>query len=182
MYTRTIKPKRKRLDKSSSEFSSDSSLIRSAFENLNISNSYSNESFYDNFSDSSQERRKLPPLREDHEHSKQHKRSRSRSRSQFRSHRDHSRERERREKRIRQDEMVKKAEHSTAEILRSSGKSLDGDMTMDESFNYYICDEKFTHYAAHLDSGIIDKIKRGEFVELEKLLPKEKDFLELTTG
>ena len=35
-------------------------------------------------------------------------------------------------------------------------------------------DDDFFHLTCHLDSALISKIERGEFVELEKLLPKDK--------
>ena len=49
-------------------------------------------------------------------------------------------------------------------------------MTRDDDFNYHVCDEKFTHFSAHLDKTLISKIENGEFIELEELLPKEKCF------
>ena len=35
-------------------------------------------------------------------------------------------------------------------------------------------DDDFFHHSSHIDGILIQKIKAGKFVELEKLLPKEK--------
>ena len=40
--------------------------------------------------------------------------------------------------------------------------------------NHWECDERFSHYTAHVDKTLKEKIKKGEFVDLEKLLPKTK--------
>ena len=37
-----------------------------------------------------------------------------------------------------------------------------------------LTDDDFFHLTCHVDSGLIAKIEKGEFVELEKLLPKDK--------
>ena len=37
-----------------------------------------------------------------------------------------------------------------------------------------ISDDDFFHLTFHIDPNLIHKIEKGEFVELEKLLPKER--------
>ena len=116
--------------------------------------------------------------------------SRSRSCSRHREwyKQDEQRKREH-EKRERQDELVQKAEDAKAEIVKPSGKTVkERGMTIDHKFNYQLCDKKFSHFASHLDVALINKIENGEFVELEKPLPKEKSYstaedhrMELTT-
>ena len=43
-------------------------------------------------------------------------------------------------------------------------------------------DDEFFHVSCHVDSGIKLKIQRGDFVELERLLPKPKNFRQDNTG
>ena len=37
-----------------------------------------------------------------------------------------------------------------------------------------VSDDDFFHLTCHIDPSLIHKIEKGEFVELEKLLPKDK--------
>ena len=37
-----------------------------------------------------------------------------------------------------------------------------------------VSDDDFFHLTCHIDPNLIHKIEKGEFVELEKLLPKDK--------
>ena len=64
--------------------------------------------------------------------------------------------------------MIKEAEHLKASFTRPSGKSRADLMYVHE------CDDAYFHYTSHVDKQTREKIKRGEFVELEKLLPKYK--------
>ena len=37
-----------------------------------------------------------------------------------------------------------------------------------------VSDDDFFHLTCHIEPSLIHKIKKGEFIELEKLLPKDK--------
>ena len=37
-----------------------------------------------------------------------------------------------------------------------------------------VSDDDFFHLTCHIDPNLIHKIEKGEFVELEKLIPKDK--------
>ena len=72
------------------------------------------------------------------------------------------------------DEMIRVAELNKAKIMKAPGKMLVNPELGFEHTNHLLCDESFFHYAAHVDKGLRDKIKKGEFIELEKLLQKNK--------
>ena len=99
-------------------------------------------------------------------------RSRSRSWSHSRSrHRTSSRERARRDKREKEEHrrrlgnsMVLEAERSKAKILQPSGN---------DDFVYH-GDQYFHNFSAHVDKSLREKIERGEFVDLGKLLIKNR--------
>ena len=64
-------------------------------------------------------------------------------------------------------ELVKSAERSKAEIFKPPGKD-------QNKLSVYEQDDEFFHYTAHIDEATIAKIEMGKFVDLAKLLPKEK--------
>ena len=47
-------------------------------------------------------------------------------------------------------------------------------MSFDKNSNYQLSDESFFVYTSHVEKSTKEKIFRGEFVELEKLIPKSK--------
>ena len=76
----------------------------------------------------------------------------------------------------RAEQLIKEAEQLKASIIRPSGKSKRMSYR-DESFNrfkVFQCDKAYFHNTSHIDKATKDKIKKAEFVELEKLLPKER--------
>ena len=64
------------------------------------------------------------------------------------------------------DKLIRDAEHLKASVTRPSGKK--------DLLYVHQCDDAFFHYTAHVDKVLKEKIKKGEFMELEKLLPKQK--------
>ena len=61
--------------------------------------------------------------------------------------------------------IIHDAELAKAKILQLPGKDPDFKHT-----NHLLCDESYFHYAAHVDRSIRDKIKKGQYVDWEKLL------------
>lgn len=70
------------------------------------------------------------------------------------------------------EKMVKDAGHSRVEILKPACRG--GNKSKHESSEYSDSDDEFFHSTAHVDQTLIEKIERGNFVDLAKLLPKEK--------
>ena len=62
--------------------------------------------------------------------------------------------------------LIKQAELSKAKLLRPSGEQYD-----------YSRDDDFYHFMAHIDKGLQEKIRKGEFIELNKLLVRRKPIL-----
>ena len=82
-------------------------------------------------------------------------------------------EQEERERRRVLDKMVTDAEKSKAEIFKPTGR--DPNEAKDErNLSIVEMDDDFFHHTAHIDSAMIQKIEKGEDVDLAKLLPKER--------
>ena len=64
------------------------------------------------------------------------------------------------------DDMIIEAEKSKAEIYRPKGKEIE----VDNDDN----DDDFDTVSAHVDPTLIPKIERGKYVDLAKLLHREK--------
>ena len=62
--------------------------------------------------------------------------------------------------------LIKQAELSKAKLLRPSGEQYD-----------YSRDDDFYHFMAHIDKGLQEKIRKGEFIQLNKLLVRRKPIL-----
>ena len=52
--------------------------------------------------------------------------------------------------------------------------NVNGDCTNILNIGSGVSDDDFFHLTCHIDPNLIHKIEKGEFVELEKLLPKDK--------
>ena len=84
---------------------------------------------------------------------------------------DQQREKEKREAQVSIEQMVKEAELHKAEIYKPPGTFKTrhkSEMSQAE------IDDDFFHSNSHVDTTLFAKIEKGEFVELHKLLPKEK--------
>ena len=68
-----------------------------------------------------------------------------------------------REINIKVDQMIRGVEDLEATIARPSGKDL---------LYIHQCDNDFSHYMTDADKSLKEKIKKGEFVELEKTITK----------
>ena len=62
------------------------------------------------------------------------------------------------------ENLVREAERGRAEVYRPPG----------EYRSQYELDDAFFHEVSHLDQALIAKIEKGDYVDLHKLLPKEK--------
>ena len=85
--------------------------------------------------------------------------------------------------RERADQLMKKAEKLKASIVRPNGKLHSSNSCTNlgnvsshhcDRYRVYQWNEEYFQYTAHIDRNTEDKIKRGEFVELQKLLPRDK--------
>ena len=65
--------------------------------------------------------------------------------------------------------IIHDVELAKAKILQLPGKDSDFKHT-----KHLLCDESYFHYAAHVDRSIRNKIKKGQYVDLEKLLLKNR--------
>ena len=65
------------------------------------------------------------------------------------------------------ERMILDAERFKAAVDRPSGKE------MPNLFPTQTVDDEFFHLTCHIDSNLVPKIERGEFIELEKLLPRD---------
>ena len=71
------------------------------------------------------------------------------------------------------ERMITDAEWSRANIFKPPG----GNEVLLKSFHTKMIsemDDDFFHYSAHIDNTLVQKIEKGEYVDLAKLLPKEK--------
>ena len=66
-------------------------------------------------------------------------------------------------------QMVVDAEKCKATIDRIEGKQV----TYPVNYQLQTIDDEFFHLMCHVDMSLVPKIERGEFVDLEKLLPKD---------
>ena len=69
---------------------------------------------------------------------------------------------------IRRDEMIRDAERLKATIVRPPGMAFQSNVT------HSGCDDSFFQSVCHVDKQTREKIKRGESVDLVKLLPRNK--------
>ena len=69
---------------------------------------------------------------------------------------------------LKAEELIKHAEHLKAYIIRPPGKAHLSHHT------YSGCDDSFFQSLSHVDKTTREKIKRGESVDLAKLLPRNK--------
>ena len=74
--------------------------------------------------------------------------------------------------RLRADKALVDAEKYKARVENPSGTNNDPFRLLDIGSG--VSDDDFFHLTCHIDPNLIHKIEKGEFVELEKLLPKEK--------
>ena len=81
------------------------------------------------------------------------------------------RQREKQEARANIEQMIKEAELGKAEIYKPPGK-LTGSVV--HNMSQAEMDEEFFHSSSHVDATLVTKIIKGEYVDLHKLLPKEK--------
>ena len=77
------------------------------------------------------------------------------------------------------DHIILEAEKFKADVVAPKGKQIDKDQfdVITPELNLrrlFDNNDDFFHVTCHLDEGLKNKIKQGEFVDLEKLLPKEK--------
>ena len=75
-----------------------------------------------------------------------------------------------RDARARADKVVVDAERFKAGILPPPGQS----NLYKEFAGHNLSDDDFFHLTCHIDKALREKIERGEYVELERLLPKDK--------
>ena len=75
------------------------------------------------------------------------------------------------------DHVILAAEHFKATINKPTGK--DQVENFNKSQEQYACsldmDDQFFHITCHIEEGIKSKIQKGQYVELEKLLPKTRN-------
>ena len=71
----------------------------------------------------------------------------------------------------REDKMITDAEKGKAEIFKPPGNCSNRSNYV---CNAYEIDDEFFLLTAHVDESLIPKIQKGEFVDLAKLLPREK--------
>lgn len=81
------------------------------------------------------------------------------------------------------DRMIREAEKDKARMVKPVGECVSSSVrtrevinvidTIPRDVNTDRCDELVHHVSAHVDDNMRTKIQRGEFVELEKLLPKD---------
>ena len=71
----------------------------------------------------------------------------------------------------RADKALLEAEKYRANIAQP-GKQLPLEFIQDIGAG--VSDDDFFHLTCHIDPNLIHKIEKGEFIELEKLLPKDK--------
>ena len=75
----------------------------------------------------------------------------------------------------RADKIVLEAEKYRAEVAAPSGKVFQNEITDEIRLKRLLDnDDDFFHVTCHVDGNLKAKIKSGEFVELERLLPKER--------
>ena len=67
---------------------------------------------------------------------------------------------ERRVRKLKEDDFIVQAEQSKAKLARPSGKG-DNSLTTDKIDYHYACDDKFFHFATHVQKGIRYKIKKS---------------------
>ena len=72
-------------------------------------------------------------------------------------------------------DMIKQAEASRARTATTPGRVHDNLMTVDHSSTSV--DDNYVVIGAHIEIAIQDKIKRGQYVDFVKLLPKEKTLM-----
>ena len=111
-----------------------------------------------------------------HSRSRSRRRSRSRSRSMSRR-RSRGRSRDRRHRRADRDHssadrLVVEAERFRANIAPPKGRYTQSELVQLRKEDGD--DDDFFHVTCHIDQNLKDKIEMGEFIELEKLLPKDK--------
>ena len=80
---------------------------------------------------------------------------------------DEQHRREKLEAKCHMEQLVKEAERSKAEIFRPTGKSAHIQEIYDPDWDDFF----------HIDSVMISKIEKGEYVDLHKLLPKRKSYM-----
>ena len=63
---------------------------------------------------------------------------------------------------------------NNTDSLRQCVQVQNGNDFMPQHIGQGLSDDDFFHLTCHIDSGLMQKIENGEFVDLEKLLPKER--------
>ena len=73
------------------------------------------------------------------------------------------------------DQIILDAERFRIAVEKPKGMVCAGDVMVQNQYNYpkSTVDDEFFHITCHIDDNLKSKIERGEFVELEKLLPKD---------
>ena len=128
----------------------------------------------------SRTRTRSPSSSDSRSRSRTRSRSRSRRRSRSRSKRsDRSGNRDNRGKGGPAEQMVIQAEKFKEAIIPPKGKTFENDFDklvsmVKQKIEDDNADEKFFHIACHVDSALKGKIKRGEYIDLERLLPKDR--------
>ena len=72
-------------------------------------------------------------------------------------------------------EMVKQAEASQAWIAATSGRD-EVDLLSNMQQNALNVDDNYVVIGVHIEMGIQDKIKKGQYIDFAKLLPRERNF------
>ena len=70
--------------------------------------------------------------------------------------------------------MLLDAELFKANVEKLTGKQNKGGSKVNDTREFKNPDDEFFHLTCHLDKVLIEKIKKGHFVELEKLLPGDR--------
>ena len=71
------------------------------------------------------------------------------------------------------EKAVKDAEASRGQIFTTTGKPINVDFARD-MIHSVLVDEEYSSIGTHLDENIINKIRRGEYANFSKLLPRDR--------
>ena len=89
-------------------------------------------------------------------------------------------EEQRKQTKERAEKIILDAEKFRADIAAPKGKLIMDEITEDIRIKRLLDnDDDFFHVTCHVDNSLKSKIRNGEFVELEKLLPKERGLVTL---
>ena len=73
------------------------------------------------------------------------------------------------------DKMLREAKLFRANIEHPKGTvGHDNLVNINPNLNFQQLDDEFFHLTCHIDSSLMEKIKKGQFIELERLLPSDK--------